>query len=88
MYVKHEKSLVLIYYFLRDSSPLALQNVSGIMDTKLLGIYLTQDLKWGKQTQEMIKRANLGILSLNFVLLTVSQPPTYYVFFLHLSDRG
>ena len=62
MIVNREKSLILTFSFLRDSSSLALQNVSGIMNIKLFGINLTHDLKWEKQTQEMIKRANLGIL--------------------------
>ena len=63
MIVNHEKSLVLAFSFLKESSSLAIQNVLGIIDITLLGIYLTHDLKREKQTKEMIKWANLGILT-------------------------
>ena len=46
-------------------------------DIKLLAIYLTDDLKWKKQTQEMVKQANLSILSLK--LLARRDVPTPYL---------
>ena len=35
-----------------------MQVLETLKETKLLGVYLTDDLKWNKNTEELVKSAN------------------------------
>ena len=79
MIVNYEQPLILTLSFLREQLIPCFTECSGcsIMNIKLLGRYLTHDLRWEKQTQKMIKWANLDILSLK--LLAQYGVPTPYL---------
>ena len=69
MTVNVQKSVVLVFSFLKSNPEfyLPLPPSSFVTELKLLGVYLTADLKWEEQTEMMPERSNAGLSSLKLL---------------------